>query len=340
MLILDIHDPRWSAFVEASPQALPFHHPRWASLLGACYGYRPFVLALVDSAGTITAGLPIVEVGGRFRTRRWVSLPFTDVCPPLLAHHSAAGGLLDALMDELAARRVAVCEVRTELVPRARLHTHVAGVRHQLPLTRDASVVAQGFTRMHARNIRKAELSGLQIEHGTSQQAVDTFYRLHLLTRRRLGVPIQPRRFFELLAQEVLVAGLGFVVTVRYGDIPLAAAVFLAWNGVLVYKYGASDTHYWNLRPNHLLFWSAIRWGCEHDYRLLDWGRTDLADRGLRDFKSGWGALESPLAYAVMADQPPSLAPGRLRSAMRLLIRHSSPWVCRTLGEHLYRYAG
>jgi CelD/BcsL family acetyltransferase involved in cellulose biosynthesis len=340
MLILDIDDPRWSSFVEGSSQATPFHHPRWATVLGACYGYRPFVLALADRTGTVTAGLPIVEVGGRFRRRRWVSLPFTDVCPPLLAHQSTAGELLDALTDELAARRVAVCEVRAKLAPRDRLHTHVAGVCHLLPLTRDPSVVARGFSRMHARNIRKAERSGLQVEYGTSQQAVDDFYRLHVLTRRRLGVPVQPRRFFELLAEKVLVAGLGFVVTVRYGDLPLAAAVFLAWNGVLVYKYGASDSRYWNVRPNHLLFWSAIRWGCDHDYRVLDWGRTDLDDYGLREFKGGWGALESPLAYAVIADQPPSLAPGQLRSAMRLLIRHSSPWVCRTLGEHLYRFAG
>jgi lipid II:glycine glycyltransferase (peptidoglycan interpeptide bridge formation enzyme) len=193
---------------------------------------------------------------------------------------------------------------------------------------------------MHARNVRRAERSGLLVEQGTSPQAVETFYRLHLLTRRRLGVPIQPRRFFERLAEEVLAAGLGFVLTVRQGDVPLAAAVFLAWKGVLVYKYGASDARYWNLRPNHLLFWWAIRWGCEHDYRVLDWGRTDLTDRGLRDFKSGWGAIESPLEYAVVADQPPSLAPSRLHSALRLLIRHSSPWVCRALGEHLYRYAG
>jgi CelD/BcsL family acetyltransferase involved in cellulose biosynthesis len=339
MLVLELDDPRWSAFVHAWPDALPFHHPRWAGLLSSCYGYRPLALTLADGAGRIAAGLPVLEVGSRFGRRRWVSLPFTDACPPLVAHESA-GRLADALVDELAARRVAVFELRAGLPARARVHPHVAAVGHRLRLADDPAEVARRFSKMHQRNLRRAERSGVQVARGTSRQDVDGFYRLHLLTRRRLGLPIQPRRFFDLLAQEVLAAGLGFVLTARVGDVPVAAAVFLAWNGVLVYKYGASDTRYWGLRPNHALFWSAIRWGCEHGYRVLDWGRTDLADRGLREFKSGWGATEAPLTYTVAAERPPGLAPSRLRPALKVLIRRSPPWVCRILGELLYRYAG
>jgi CelD/BcsL family acetyltransferase involved in cellulose biosynthesis len=339
MLVLDIDDRRWSAFVREWPDALPFHHPRWAGLLAACYGYRPLVLALADGPGRITAGLPVLDVGSRFGRRRWVSLPFTDSCPPLVGEDSA-GRLADALVDELAARRVAVFELRAGLPTRSRLHTHVAAVVHRLALGGDPSDVSRGFSKMHQRNVRHAERSGVHIMHGTSHHDVEAFYQLHLLTRQRHGLPIQPRRFFELLSQQVLATRLGFVLTACVGDVPVAAAVFLTWNGVLVYKYGASDARYWSLRPNHALFWSAIRWGCENGYRCLDWGRTDLSDRGLREFKSGWGATEAPLTYAVVADQAPGQAPSRLRPAMQVLIRHSSPWVCRTLGELLYRYAG
>jgi CelD/BcsL family acetyltransferase involved in cellulose biosynthesis len=338
MQVLDIDDRRWSSFVHAWPDASPFHHPRWAGLLAACYGYRPLALALTDRTGFIVAGLPVLDLGSRFGRRRWVSLPFTDSCPPLVGD-SEAGPLADALIEDLAARRVAVFELRAGLPPRPGLHTHVPAVVHRLPLTADAADVARGFSKMHQRNLRRAEGSGVRVAYGTSRQDVDDFYRLHLLTRRRLGLPIQPRRFFDLLAEQVLAAGLGFVVTARVADVPVAAAVFLTWNGMLVYKYGASDTRYWSLRPNHALFWSAIRWGCENGYRVLDWGRTDLPDRGLREFKSGWGATESPLTYAVVADQPRGLKPSRLRPALGVLIRHSSPWVCRAVGELLYRYA-
>jgi hypothetical protein len=123
------------------------------------------------------------------------------------------------------------------------------------------------------------------------------------------------------------------------GSIPVAGAVFLTWNGTVVYKYGASDPDYWKLRPNHLIFWTAIRWACEHGYRVFDFGRTDLDNQGLRDFKSGWGATERPLVYSLLADRPPKPPSGRLSHALEEVIRRSPPWVCRAVGELLYKYA-
>jgi hypothetical protein len=66
-------------------------------------------------------------------------------------------------------------------------------------------------------------------------------YRLRLLTRKRLGAPIQIRRFFHLIERNAIEGGLGFVLSAHANQVPVAAAVFLAWNGVLTYKYGASD---------------------------------------------------------------------------------------------------
>ncbi|MDQ3809210.1 MAG: GNAT family N-acetyltransferase [Chloroflexota bacterium] len=192
---------------------------------------------------------------------------------------------------------------------------------------------------MHQRNIRKSERSELRVEFGHSVSDIKSFYRLHLLTRRRLGVPIQPRRFFDLWRNKLADNGLGFVLSVHLDQIPIAAAVFLSWNGTLVYKYGASDPMYWEHRPNNLLFWTAIRWGCEHGFHTFDWGRTDLDDQGLRDFKTGWGAKEEPLTYSFIANTPFKPSSDRLKKAMGIVIRRSSPWVCRTMGELLYRYA-
>jgi hypothetical protein len=73
--------------------------------------------------------------------------------------------------------------------------------------------------------------------------------------------------------------------------------------------------------------------------RVLDWGRTDFANAGLREFKSGWGAREELLSYSVIADQPPLPASGRIGQAMAPVIRRSPRWVCRALGEVLYRFA-
>jgi CelD/BcsL family acetyltransferase involved in cellulose biosynthesis len=139
-----------------------------------------------------------------------------------------------------------------------------------------------------------------------------------------------------LLWQRIVDAGLGFILLAHKDSLPIAGAVFLTYNNVLVYKYGASDSDYWRFRPNHLLFWTAIRWGCENGYRLLDWGRTSTGNIGLRNFKSGWGAQESVLAYSVLSVTPPNRTAARLSGVTQAFIRRAPRWVCRMTGELLY----
>ncbi len=90
------------------------------------------------------------------------------------------------------------------------------------------------------------------------------------------------------------------------GGRPVAAAVFLRGRDHLTYKYGASDRAALAMRPNNLLFPEVIRWACEAGCRELDFGRTDLDNDGLREFKRGWGADESPLHYTYAGIAAPS----------------------------------
>lgn len=336
--LLNVYEPRWMEFVQGRSEASPFHHPAWSSVLAECYGYSPMALALTDESGGVTAGTPVMDVRRRLTDRRWVSLPFTDYCPPLVEER-LAGELADALVAETESWGVRRLEVRSALPEHANLHAHVSGVRHTLALDAEAESIYARFSKMHRRNIRKAERLGVSVAVGHSMSDVDMFYRLHLLTRRRQGVPIQPRRFFTLLAQRVIQAGLGFVLTARVDQVPVASAIFLCWNGTLIYKFGASDARYWDYRPNNLLFREAIRWGIGHDFHTLDWGRTDLEDRGLREFKAGWGAVEEPLLYSSNgASVASGVSSGRLMKVLSTVIRRSPPVVCRVTGELLYGY--
>jgi hypothetical protein len=43
--------------------------------------------------------------------------------------------------------------------------------------------------------------------------------------------------------------------------------------------------------------WKAIQWHAHHGFESLDFGRTSLANEGLRKFKLGWGTRERTLDY-------------------------------------------
>jgi CelD/BcsL family acetyltransferase involved in cellulose biosynthesis len=329
---ISLDDPRWLDFVRGASGASFFHHPAWARLVAECYGYNALAFVVTDGSGAITGGLPLVEVRTTVQGSRWIALPFTDHCLPLGMERER---LIAALTAEAALNRVDRVEIRSAV---ADLPSRVVAVRHSVALPPDPREVHARLSTMHQRNIRKATRAGVEITRGVTERDLDVFYELHLRTRRRHGVPIQPRRFFRLLQHRVIDAGHGFVLTASLGGKPIASAVFLAWNGVLIYKYGASDERAWEHRPNNLLLWTAMAWGCEHGYRSFDLGRSDLADEGLRSFKSGWGATEEPLVHSGTSMGTAHARP-MVEWALATAIRRSHPWLSRALGELLYRYA-
>ena len=340
MLRLDIDDPRWVDFVFASEGATPFHHPAWVALLGDCYRYSAFALALADGAGRILAGLPVVDVSNRLTGKRWVSLPYTDVCSPLVATDGSVEKLVAGLEEERKRQDIPEFELRADL-PGAEIPRRSEAVIHTLPLAADPEQMERGFKRTVRQHIAKGHRMGVVVRRAEATgDLVDTFYRLHVRTRRRQGVPVQPRRYFVRLWQQILEPGLGFCLLAQSGERPIAGAVFLAWKNTVVYKYSASDHRYLGLRPNYALLWEAIRWSGANGYAVLDLGRTDVDHVGLRHFKSSWGAREEPLVYSTLGKAGGgSGLSARGVPLLRPVIRHSPSGVCRAIGELLYRYA-
>jgi CelD/BcsL family acetyltransferase involved in cellulose biosynthesis len=331
---VSIDDPRWRQFVDAAPDSTIFHRAEWVSVLAQTYRFRAFAVIATEGS-TAVAGAPFLAVGGPFR-RRWSSLPFTDACAPL-GSAPAVSAFVGELERFAIKNGISSVEVRADHRSRPANSASVA-VRHVLALDRKAGATLRGVAPAHARNARHAERAGVQIAVGNALSDVEAFYGLHVRTRRRLGVPVQPWRFFRLLGERIIAPGHGFVLTARRAGRPLGAAIFLASGETLVYKYGASDEREWAHRPNDLLFWTAIGAACQDGYGNLDFGRSDIADAGLRRFKSSWGARESALNYTFLGAAQKT-GGTRVRNALAPLIRHSAPLVCRALGEALYRYS-
>ncbi len=338
---IDPTSPAWLSLVERSPTATIFHHPRWLELLRSQYGYELHSCCIGDDEGA-RAALPIARIESRLTGRRLVALPFSDVCPPLLAP-GAEQGALDALGEALAAEHR---QSGLELT----VHAPVPGapgafvqprfLRHLLALSTDPAEVESRYSKSQVkRGIKKALREGLRAERRTDVAALDAFYALHMRTRRKLGVPTQPRRFIRRFA-ELFDEGLGFVQLVLDDERPIAAAVFLTCNGTVTYKYGASDERGLGKRPNNLLFSETIRWACEAGLQTLDFGRTDIDNRGLSAFKRSWGAEEEELSYTFFAEREPSSEPGRSDRALAAVLKRSPPAASRLVGEALYRHFG
>src|SRR5947209_10551591 len=136
LLVMALEDERWLDFVVSHPEALPFHHPSWARVVSESYDYPSFVLAVSDEEGRITAGMPVLEIRKRFRSPRWVSLPFTDRCPPLATDRIMTARLVSLADRAREQANVARLEVHADL-PGGDVHRRRRGVGYVLPLSLD-----------------------------------------------------------------------------------------------------------------------------------------------------------------------------------------------------------
>jgi lipid II:glycine glycyltransferase (peptidoglycan interpeptide bridge formation enzyme) len=169
---------------------------------------------------------------------------------------------------------------------------------------------------------------------------LDAFYKLHVLTRRRHGVPVQPFHYFQMLRDEILESGKGFISLAYKDNTCIAGGLYLHWNKTLVYKYAASTELGRQLYANDPIVWNAICWGCANGYTTFDWGRSDVTNEGLRRFKNRWGSDESPLYYSRNHELVSNGLEQKMTPIMNVVINKSPLWVCRFSGELLYRYIG
>lgn len=341
-------DRRWSALAATAAASSIFHDPAWLRLLAEQYGYEIVACLVRDELDAPVAGLPLAVVRSRLTGSRLVALPFSDACPPLTAPGAPAAAIV-ALADGLDSLRRAL---GLELQLRCAIEIGSARIvpsfhQHVLSLAGGGDPLRERARPAVRRAVAKARRQGVQIERRTDREALDAFYQLHLATRRRQGVPTQPRRFIRAFA-ELFELGLGFVMLARLGERAIAAAVFLAGSRTLTYKYGASDVAFLDRRPNNLLFAEAIGYGVGQGFERLDFGRTDYDNAGLRAFKLGWGAEEHELAYTYLA--PPGRegesgravgrAGGFAGRALSATIKRGPLGLGRAAGQLLYRHVG
>jgi hypothetical protein len=336
---LDINSPEWYVFVETHPDSNIFHHPAWAGLIADCYGYEPFVLAKLDEFGQVEVGIPFMIVDSWLTGNRWVSLPFSDHCRPLFQDHMAFNALLEYLLSQYCRKSIPRVEIHAFIPPRDTIHHNNSFVWHTIKLMDDPDALLHTFDKSRVREpIRQAVKRGVDVRRGTTKADMRIFYDLFICTHRRLGVPVQPKRFFDFLWERLIENKLGFLLLAYKGREPVAGTIFLYYKGMLTAKYNASIPEHWKLRANNFLYWSAIRWGCENGFTCFDFGRTDASNQNLRDFKSGWGTVEQPLIYSIIGDPHLKQTRNCLGRVNNFIIRNSPSFVCRVIGELLYKH--
>lgn len=337
-----LEDPRWGAFVNIRPDASVFHRVEWLQALKNCYGYKPVVLTTTPPGAALQNGLVFCTIQSALTGSRFVSLPFSDTCEPLVNDVGETDAFIDHLTEKVDRHDWKYLELRPmhhSPTPRATFGVSTRYFLHIVDITRSEESLFRSFHKHSVqRKIRRASRESLRYESGSTDELLRHFYKLLIMTRRRQGLPPQPLKWFR-----TLLTCLGDKATIRVAfkdGIPLASILTMANKKNMIYKYGCSDSRYSNLGGTAMLFWNAIQEAKSSGIEQLDMGRSDMDNRGLIAYKEHWGGKRSTVSYWHYPGRTASSRSEMIIKRFRRVISIAPESALVMLGNALYKHIG
>jgi len=286
----------WDDLLLQNPSYSFFHSSHWAKVLHESYHYKPLYFTLINN-GKLKVTIPLMEIKSLLTGQRGVSLPFTDYCDPLMNGTIQSKEVFDYLIEYGKRAGWRYIEIRDsgdflqDLPPSSYYYDHT------LNLSENEKRVFSNFRSSTKRNIKKAIKEEVEVNICNSLESIKEFCRLNCITRKNHGLPPQPYYFFKKVYDHIISKNQGFVMLAYYNKTNIAGAVYFHFGDKAFFKYGASDRKYHHLRPNNLVMWEAIKWYCQKGYKSFCFGKTETENKGLIQFKAGWGTEEKIIKY-------------------------------------------
>jgi hypothetical protein len=241
--------------------------------------------------------VPVMEVSSPLTGKRGVSLPFSDVCPSIVPDDLDASEVRAGIFDFGKRAGWRFVEFRDGKLAQNLAEPSSSFYVHHLELSANTDTFFESLKHSTRTSVRRAIKEGVRFSTSRSSEAMEVFYTLNCLTRKRHGLPPQPLFFFRKVHEHIISKGLGLVMESSFRGRVVAAAVCFHYAGHSIMKYAAYDDTFQTVRPNNLLVWEAIAWYARRGYKEISFGRSDMKNEGLRRFKTGWNLSERTLGY-------------------------------------------
>lgn len=325
----------WDNYLSRHSKSNFYQGSNWQSIIAKTYAFKTFSLAAVQSntppseAPTVwkmVGLLPLVYLKSPFIGNRLVSMPYfdhggitadnSDYEKQLLHAAVALGQKLKAQHIEL--RQLAKIEflqnestvnnqgdcssggllveplLATNRAPfRVRWSLRSHKVRLLLSLPDSAEALMRSFKSKLRSQINRPIKAGLVAKIG-GMELIDDFYKVFCINMRDLGSPVHAKS----LPQSVMAhfAGNARIAAVYNANEPIAAALMVGCNNVMINPWASALREHSKYSPNMLLYWAMLAYAADHGFHQFDFGRS-TPEEGTYRFKTQWGAQPHPMYW-------------------------------------------
>ncbi|MCX6175433.1 MAG: GNAT family N-acetyltransferase [Ignavibacteriales bacterium] len=285
--INDENSRLWNSFIFSHTDASYSHLYEWKKILEESYSLKTKYFGALNN-NDLTAVLPVTVIKLPFNKSIGCSLPFLG-CAGLLKNEKFFT-INDFFLNVTKILDVKSLEVRR--IDRKVKESKAGIYTLKLLLPGNSSVLWENLDPKVRNQIRKAQKSGLTAEWGIDQ--LDQFYRVYARNMHDLGTPVHSKKFFIkiiLYLKENV-----DILCIRKDSKVIASMFLIKFRDCLSDPWASSDKEYLSYCPNMLMYWEALKYGCENRFIEFDFGRSHI-DAGTYKFKTQWGAQPIPLIY-------------------------------------------
>ncbi len=295
----NIDRKQWTDFVANHPHGTIFQTPEYYEIHQDVKGFCPFVIALLDSAGSMVGVMLVIihqVYGGLLGTMTSRAViaggPLVKEDDPELA------SLILRDYVENKQTRVVYSQFRN-LFESGKMKSAFAdaGAVYEdhlnilIDLTQTEEELWKGVKSRKRNNIRQAQRKGLTVRRLTTKSEADEAYSILMEVYKRAKLPLANKQLFINAFMQMQDNGM-LRIYGTFSEEKLAGAMFiLACNGRFYDWYAGSFRKYYSFNPNDILPWEIFRIAQAEQIQLFDFGGAGKpgVPYGVRNYKMQFG---------------------------------------------------
>lgn len=283
----------WDEFVETNPESTMYHLLGWKRILETTFGYKPFYLIALNDDNKIEGILPMFLMLDILRRKYLISNPFSNFAGICANTAAAKQALLEKAFEIARKEKIQYIELRQlrekvepTLPSKESFTTLILEINH------DADTLWKNLSSRNRGKVRKAAREGLTVDLGGKY--LGAFHSIFAKNFKYLGTPVLPISYFEALIDEF--SGRIELFVLNLNSHTTSGMLMFKFKNIIAEPWVASLREYNQIYVNNFLYWQAIKYACENNFKYFDFGRSTIGC-GTYNFKLQWGAQPVPLYY-------------------------------------------
>jgi FemAB-related protein (PEP-CTERM system-associated) len=328
----------WDAYVASHPAGTAYHRAKAVEIGRECFALPVSFVSCRDVNSRLVGILPLVEQSSLLFGRYLTSVPFFTYGGILADGDDAVASLMEGAMSLARSRRADHVELRHSAPLSLSLPERLDKVSMVLDLPDSPEALAKRLGSKLRSQIKRADREQSQVVWG-GKEILDEFYAVFSSTMHRLGTPVYPRKFFDIVF-DALDRAVSVIVVRAFGRVQAAAIVVQHGRRIEVPWAAATEaakTASLNMKMYSEMLIQSIRLGAA----AFDFGRS-TAGSGTYRFKAQWGAKEEQLHWHYWLSEGrdvPKLNHANPRYARAAALWRRMPlWCANLLGPHISRH--